>query len=184
MYNRDGIKKTLYEINEEYPGFNKQEFLEIVKKAVIRLYYGIKQESLKDIPLQVEKKLVNKILLNKEKYRINDYIDTISIQFIEVRGFVKEDNNNYIKLYLSVYFYDNSRNNSDNKYEEDKYWYDIWNVTISEADKLKTSNCSNCGAIMNYNAEKDLLECNYCNNTLSYALKAKWKIVDIEVEEN
>lgn len=96
---------------------------------------------------------------------------------------MKKDDEIYIQVYSSIYFYDDVGNNVENYSVSDKYWNDIWIVTFRESSGLnkKNSNCVNCGAIMEYNKVRDIFKCEYCGNIIQNKSDSKWEIVDIEL---
>ena len=61
----------------------------------------------------------------------------------------------YIKVYISLYFYDDVNNNIDKDCEKDKYWNDTWIITykINGGKTKDNCNCSNCGSVMKYNLQ-------------------------------
>ena len=106
----------------------------------------------------------------------------MNIQYTQLYDFIKKDNEIYIQVYASVYFYDNTNNNFYFDDAKDKYWNDIWIITYKETgDVGNNCNCTNCGAVMEYNKFKDLFECQYCGNVVDNRLNKNWEIVDIEL---
>lgn len=55
----------------------------------------------------------------KYEYRITDDIDRVSVHYAELFDFIKTENEAFIKLYASVYFYDNVTNNKSTETDND-----------------------------------------------------------------
>lgn len=182
MKRREPVEVML-EIKNEMPWFDKEELLEYAKWSVQKLYNSLKNEE--KLVIKCKPELINKLNKQRDKYRINEDIDHISIQYVELFDNIKKENEIYIQVYLSIYFYDDVQNNVDKYIINDKYWNDIWIVTYKECSKLhrKDSNCVNCGAVMQYNQLRDILECKYCGNIINNKFDSKWEIVDIELEK-
>jgi len=178
---RKDSTEVLFEIKYEIPGFNKEELFEYIKWSIPELYKSLKDGE--KIKIRCKPELLEKLNKEKIKYRINKDMDHISVQMVDLFGSTKKNDEIHIQLYLSVHFYDKVKNNIYNHHEKDKYWNDIWIVTIIETLKStrKHSNCVNCNALMEYNKIKDIYECKYCGNIMDNKSDSKWKIVDIEL---
>lgn len=179
---RREVTEVVSEIRNEIPGFNKEELLQYTQWAIPKLYNSLKDAE--ELEVKCKPELINKLNEETDKYRINKNMDHISIQYVELFDSIKKDNEMYIQVYLSIFFYDNVDNNIDNNLINDKYWNDIWIVTYRESVKTdrKKSNCVNCGAIMQYNQIKDSFKCEYCGNIIDNKSDSKWEIVDIKIE--
>lgn len=178
---RREVTEVIFEIRNEIPGFNKEELLEYTEWAIQKLYNSLKNEE--EIEVKCKPELINKLNEEKVKYRINKSMDRISVQYVELFDNIKKNNEMYIQVYLSIYFYDDVDNNIENNSVNDKYWNDIWIVTFRESLKLnkKNSNCANCNAVMEYNQARNTFECEYCGNIIHNNSDSKWEIVDIEL---
>lgn len=185
---RDSIE-VLYEIKCEIPGFSKDEFIDYTKIVVTNLYNELKNNC--EIRTKCSKELEKKIKSNLKKYRITKDMDYITIQYADLCDCIKKEDELYIQVYLSVYFFDNVKNNAITNEERNKYWNDIWIITLKKHEVkenkksfkgLNGGNCPNCGAVMKYKSFRNTFECEYCS-TIEYNYSIKdWKIVDIEVE--
>ena len=185
MIQRRDSTEVLFEIKYIMPEFNKKEFIEYAKWTITNLYNDLKKENKLEITGNCELKLIDKLLSEKEKYRITSDIDHISVQYIEIIDFIKDKNRKTLKLYTSVYFYDNEKNNEKIKHGE-KYWNDIWVVDFDLDPKSTNSinnNCPNCGATMIYDKFKEKYKCNYCNTIINSHNNAYWKLSNIEKVE-
>lgn len=183
MIQRRELTEILFEIQSEMPYFSREKLLEYLKWAVPKLYDSLKNSQTSKIKCSLS--LLDKINKEKNKYRIDSNIDFIKIHYAEIYNYIKDMNDNYIQVYLSVYFYDDVKNNTNLNYENDKYWNDIWIVTLKEDSinkKTNNSNCINCGAPMKYNQIRDVFECEYCRNIVYNTANANWEIIDIDVE--
>lgn len=173
--------ETLKNIKEEMPFFNKEELIEYTKWAVQKLYNAIKNED--EIKIKCKEGLINKLIKEKFKYRITKDIDHISVQYAQIYDFNKIENKKYIKVYTSVYFYDNVTNNMMNSgITKDRYWNDIWIVTYEDNSEIgceKDNKCNNCGAIMEYDSIKEVVKCKYCGNTIYNKLNGNWTIEEV-----
>jgi len=180
------VSEIFLHIKRDVREFDRETFLEDAKFDVFNIYNMLKNDEQDKLVQNHPYLMVQKILDNKYKYRINENIDHISVQYIELDDYIVEDDEKYIKLYLSVYFYDNARNNDIPLHGKDKYWNDIWIVTYkyyeSEVEEIY-NNCKNCGGNMKYYKDADMFKCNYCGSTRRNINFAKWKIYDIEVEQ-
>ena len=125
---------------------------------------------------------------NKNYYRISSNIDEFSIQYMRVYDYVKENDSKYIKVYVSIYFYDNLANNinSDSSKTKNRYINDIWILTFKcDSNVIKKTEgniCSNCGSIMKYNRYNNTYECTYCKNLVKFdGAEEELELTDIEV---
>ena len=180
MKQRREVTEICKELESEILGFNREELLKYTKWAIPKLYNSLKNNEKLEIKCTPE--LINKIKKEKIKYRIDKRIDQINIQYVELYDDIKKDDGIYIQVYLSIFFYDNVKNNFGDNYTNDRYWNDIWIVTYKESVVKKNSNCANCGAIMQYNQLKDSFECKYCGNIIQNKSDSNWEIVEIELE--
>ena len=180
-YNISYTKKT--ELNYKL-GINLKELFDYTEWAVETLYDDLKNNRQYKNKIKCQEQVVEKILNNKEKYRMTDDIDRMNIQYVGLKSSHEKGDEKYIKIKLSVYFYDNTKNNVniDEKVPH-KYWNDIWIVTYKNIDSINTenSNCENCGATMNYNIKNKTYRCEYCGN-IYVGENINWEICDIEVE--
>lgn len=183
MKRKKELTELLFDIKKEIPYFNKEELLEYTKYAIPNIYNILKNEQTQEIKIKCDKKIIEKMLQNKTKYRISKYMDHISIQYVDLYDYIKKDNEMFMQIYISIYFYDNAQNNKGCKYIEDKYWNDGWIVTYKNTTKQENYNCTNCGAIMEYNKTEDIFECKYCGNKSYNQFNTSWEIVDIEIEK-
>lgn len=181
MEEKMDITDIIFKIKSEIPKFNKQDFIEYVKWTVPQLYSSVKNE--KEVNIKCSSELVEKLRNNKMLYRIKKEIDYISIQYTELVDCAKEEENLYVKVYMSIYFKDDVSNNIINIDDRDRFWNDIWIVTYKKDLSYKNidAKCNNCGAIMNYNNIDEILKCEYCGNIKVCNDSQNWEIVDIEV---
>ena len=195
LYRKD-VSQILREIKNHIPLFEKEKVLEYTKWVIPRVYESIKYSDIKKIKNLCNEKTITKLTNFKEKYRINDDIDRVLVQYSSLHDFIyKSEDEMYIQVYNSVYLHDNILNNGPltekellkvmSRTAEYKYWNDIWIVTYGKKKSLvniKSANCSNCGAIMKYDEEKNMLICEHCQNISFGNLEDtdEWEIVDIE----
>ena len=193
---RKDSRDVLYQIRNYMPLFDKDKILSYTKWAVPRIYELVKSFNIKKLEGFCSEKFIEKITKNKDVYRINDNIDRVIVQFASLHDFVhKNDEEMYIQIYTSVYLHDNVLNNEPlseellkqvmNKTSNNKYWNDIWIVTYGKRKKfvnMKSANCPNCGAIMIFDKNNDLLKCNHCQNMVFGTIEdsEEWEIVDVE----
>lgn len=139
---KERANEILLKIKNDFPGFNKDEILEFTKESILNLYNELKNENLKD--LNYEKNLIDKLIKEKNKFRISEDIDHISVQYVELFDYIKQENKNYIKIYCSIYFYDNTQNNLYGNHTNNKYWNDIWIITLANGKQENKNSCSKC----------------------------------------
>lgn len=139
---KEHANEILLKIKNDFPGFNKDEILEFTKDSVLNLYNQLKNENTKN--LNYEKNLIDKLIKNKNKFRISKDIDHISVQYVELFDYIKQENKNYIKIYCSIYFYDNTQNNLYGNRTNNKYWNDIWIITFTNGKQENRNCCSKC----------------------------------------
>lgn len=178
IYENDNI---LMRMKTEIPNFDDEELLEYTKIIIQNLHSFFCNGKLEKLNRYCSDALINKVLQNKEKYRITKNMDNVRVGYARLYGYVNKENKYYIKVYSSVFFYDDVDNNYENEDNYDKYWNDIWVVTyegIGAKDNL--NKCPTCGASMEYNLSKHMFTCNYCRNSLYYS-QINWKLVDIDV---
>ncbi|MBE5820050.1 MAG: hypothetical protein E7310_04495 [Clostridiales bacterium] len=185
-YNEDYLD-ILEKIKQQNFQFDMDDFLEYVKFSINRIYNNIYHNKIEPLYEISSKQFISTMLSNKSTYRISRNIDNFQIQFAKIHDYIEKDNEEFIKVYLSIFFYDKIINNYDyNEDNGDSFWNDIWIVTLKkELPKTSSNNifvCDNCGANMTLN---DLiLTCNYCNNKKMFSkYNAQWKIVDIVVQK-
>ena len=184
MGQRREVEEILYEIKKEILGFNKEELLEYTIWAIPKLYDEIKNyDNISKKKIKCKKELINKLIEEPRKYRITNEMDNVNVQYAELYECIKENGEFYIKVYASIYFYDNRENNIYMS-ARNRYWNDIWIITLRETDcnKIEDGNCDNCGAVMEYDEIKKIFKCTYCGNVLAIQKWDKdWEFVDIEV---
>ena len=174
--------EIISEICNYIPYFNENEFIKYSKWSIKKLWESLQENDINKTKVKHSKKIEEKMLKEKEKYRLVRDIDHISVQYARICDCDKKGNTIYVKAYLSIYFYDNVKNNSMSMEEEDKYWNDTWIVTYKKDENTQTNNCINCGAPMEYNKKKDIYECKYCETRSYNRLDIDWQIFDIEIE--
>ena len=182
MKEKMDITDIVFKIKSEVPRFDREDFIEYTKWTLPKLYSIVKNE--KEIDIECSKELIDKLRDNKEEYRIKKEIDYISIQYTELVDFDKDDDNVYVKVYMSIYFKDDVSNNAINIDNRDRFWNDIWIVTYKKSLLYKNIDpiCSNCGAIMKYNNIDGILKCDYCSNIMICNDNQNWEMIDIEVK--
>lgn len=175
--------EVLLEIKRDYPRFDKESFIEGAKTDIRNLYYALCNDETDMKKINVTKELKDRIMSDKEAYRINKDFDTITIQYIDLCNYVVEKNKNIIKVYASMTFYDDIDNNEIQKVDDsDKFFNDAWIVSYENCDENIDLKCDNCGATMEKDEENNLLKCNYCRTSEYYNFKiSNWKIRNIEV---
>lgn len=185
MIRRKDANEILFEIKKENYGFDEEGLFAYTKRAINVLYNDLKMKNQLKNKIACEKSVIQKMLENRKKYRIEDYIDVISVQHMRLYDYIKSEDKQCIKVRVSIYFYDNIKNNGRLELgTKERYWNDIWIVTYQNiTSNNKTNfNCDNCGATMKYDAKNKMFKCEYCNNVSIYTGRdINWEIVDIEV---
>ena len=183
MKSNDDIVEIILGIKKVIPEFDKDKLLEYANWTIPSLYNSLKNNT--KLHVNCDSNLLNKLLENKLKYKITDDIDRMSMQFLQLYNYEIIDGYIYIKVYASIYFYDNVINNYDvidDSYN--RYWNDIWIVTFKEKinnlSKIN-SNCINCGAPMKYNIITDIYKCDFCGNVIPNNFNTNLEITDIEI---
>lgn len=183
MGERRDIPEILYDIKCELQGFNKEEFIDYTKLVILNLHNELKNNC--DIKVKCSSELKEKLKKNLNIYRATKDVDRMNIQYAELYDCLKKDGELYVQAYLSVCFYDCATNN-DPKGSRDKWWNDIWIVTLKKDRVLNNenkSNCDNCGAKTTFNAMKNIYKCDYCGtSSYNYRSIIEWEIVDITVK--
>jgi len=175
-------EKILMNLRAELPRFKEEELVEYTKSVIPDIHRFLCHGESDKITKYCSDEVIQKMLLNKDSYRISQNMDSIGVQHARLFDFSNSDNKIQIKMYASVFFYDDVDNNINNEEANDKYWNDIWIVTYElEADAEILNKCPSCGATMEYNSLKHMFICNYCRNSVYYG-QMNWKIVDIEVD--
>lgn len=165
-------------------GIKVKELHNYTEWAIETLYENLKNNKKYNNKIKCQDKVIEKILNNREKYRMTDDVDRMNIQYVGLIDYYEKENVEYIEMKLSVYFYDDTKNNINiDKEVPHKYWNDIWIVTYKRTnyDKTENFNCESCGATMKYNIDNKMYKCEYCGN-ISVIGIANWEICDIEVE--
>ena len=175
----------LQEIKADFPGFDKEEILDYTKFVIPNMHFFLKQGKNEQLKKYCTEEILNKILNNKEIFRISPDIDTARVGYARIQGYKNENEEIYIKVYTSIFFYDDIENNEiiDEKYNFDKYWNDIWEITFEgNFGKDIITTCPFCKSQMKYNHSKHMYTCENCKDSLYYS-QIKWKIADIEVNK-
>lgn len=178
------VKQVELQIKEEIPTFDSEELLEFTKIIIPNLYNFFNYEREEKLEKYCNNELIKKVLENKGKYRISKDIDIVRVGYARLDDFMNLDGKVYIKVYASVFFYDDAENNNSlDIYACDKYWNDIWTITYEINDnKEKINKCPNCGASMTYDKKRYMYTCDYCKNNMYYS-QINWKLNDIEVND-
>lgn len=174
----------LLDIKKEIPDFNENEFIEYTQYIIPNIHHFFSNKETDKIKKYCSQELTKNVFEQKEKYRISKDFDKVNVQFVKIENCMKEGNEFYVKVYVSIIFYDETANNVYKKDFTDKYWNDIWIVTFKEKNRVEKNNqtkCPNCGAAMEYDPAKKLFNCNYCRNHM-FITEINWEIVDIEVK--
>ena len=183
MEERRDITEILYDIKSELQSFNKEEFIDYAKLIVVNLHNEFKETH--NIKAKCSSELIEKMKKNLNLYRATEDIDLMNIQYAELYDCIRKDDELYVQVYLSVCFYDCATNN-DPKGVKDKWWNDIWIVTLRKDRVLNNedkSNCDNCGGKTTFNAMKNIYKCDYCGTaTYNYRSIIEWELVDISVK--
>ena len=179
IYAKDDL---IIKIKSEIPNFDAQGLIEYTKFAIPNIHMFLSKENLEKIKKYCSDKLIHKFKKDKTTYRISKNIDNVRVGYTRLDGYINKDNKFYIKVYSSVFFYDDIDNNiNSNENDYDKYWNDIWVITY-EGHECKTimNKCPACGASMKYDNHNHMFACDYCRNSLYYS-QINWKMVDVEV---
>ena len=182
---RREMTEILRDIDRGLPGFDKEDLLNYTKWAILNLHEEFKNGQTNKNTVRCKNEFINKLINEKEKYRMTTNIDHITVQHVKLYDSIKENEETIIKVYASIYFYDDENNNIENAEDNESYWNDIWIITYRDAktNKLEDGKCKNCGAIMNYNQMKKIFKCDYCGNVVTtQKWNRDWEILDIEVE--
>ncbi len=174
-------KDILNEIKLYDPYFEDNKFLEAVKYEVKKIYITLCEGNENEYNnCNCTQNVINKLLENKEEFRISKDMDSISVQYANLHDYIA----GFIQVYLSIYFYDKTSNNEENIDNSDKYYNDIWIVSYKKESLEDVLKCTTCGATMKKDELNNILECPYCNNKRYYNFKiGNWRIEDIEKEE-
>ncbi|MBQ6992145.1 MAG: hypothetical protein IJN50_04460 [Clostridia bacterium] len=166
-------------IKEQNFKFDTNEFLEYVRFSIIKIYNGIYNNKIDSLYDVCSKELINTMTKNKDTFRLSKNIDNFQIQFSNIHDYVEKNNEEFIKVYLSIFCYDKTLHDGD------YFWNDIWIVTLKKEISKNSSNifeCDKCGATMTL--KDSILSCNYCNNKKMLSnYYSQWKIVDIVVQK-
>ena len=184
MKNSKDIVEIINGIKNIIPEFDNEKMITYAKWCITNLYNSIKNNE--NIKINCNEDLINKLKISKPKFKIKNDIDHLSIQYLDLYDYEVKDNFIYIKVYASVYFYDNQKNNGTNSNGEEKYWNDIWVATFKENLNFITksnSSCSHCGSLMKYNPIRDIYECDYCGNMIHNNYNAFLELLDIDILE-
>ena len=179
-------KQSLIEkIKADVPGFDEEELLEFARFAIPNVHLLFSQEKSDILKKYCSDDLIKKVLENKKDYRISSDNDITRVGYSRLQDYKNENNEIYVKVYNSVFFYDRVSNNQviDEMANFDKYWNDIWVVTFQgNFGRDIMTKCPFCGAKMEYNSSKHMFTCENCRDSLYYS-HINWKIVDIEVNK-
>ena len=171
----------VYQIKSDFPNFDEQELLEYTQFVVPNIHHFFSYEKNVNFKKYCSDELIEKILEHKNLFRISTNIDSTRVGYARIQEYSNQNNKFYIKVYSSVFFYDDVDNNVNSHDPYDKYWNDIWVITYEGNTGNEFINkCPYCGASMEYNRSKHMFTCNYCRNSLYYS-QIHWRLVDIEV---
>lgn len=167
------------------PELNEEEFVEYAKFDIMNLHELLRNDGKEISKINCLGNVVNELLKNKTKYRLNPNIDHLSIHYAQIMDYIEQDRK-YIKMYMSLFFYDNVKNNENyTGIKNDKFWNDIWIVTFKKKNALdghEDFSCNKCGANMNFIPKENLLKCDYCGYTKYFNFNRNWVISKIEVK--
>ena len=178
-------QELIHIIKEDYPNFEENGLLEYTKFVIPNIHFFLSNEKNEEAKKYCTEDLIEKILKNKNEFKISKNIDTIRVGFARLEDYTSENNEIYVKVYTSNFFYDNVSNNIniDSLSNFDKYWNDIWVITFKgHLGKEIINNCPFCGTAMEYDESKYMFTCKDCKDSIYYS-KINWKIVDIEVNK-
>ena len=176
-------QEVFFSIKRDIPQFDEKEFLDNVKWSVQNLHYYLRKNEYNKVKTICSEKVIEKLMEQKQKFKISDNIDNVSVQYTKLLDYLEEEQ--YIKVYVSIYFYDNAGNNADYKEDKHKFWNDIWIVTYKKngVEEYKSHKCDNCGASMIYSENQNMLKCSYCGNEKYFTKDSQqWTIINIEVQ--
>lgn len=143
----------LIEIQKMLPNFNEKELLEFMRYVISKVHYCLRYNENDTLRRFCNEETIRKVTQQKDKYRITVNIDNVRVQYVRIDECVNEEDGFFIKVYNSVFFYDEVANNLEGDDSTDKYWNDIWIVSFKG---------------------------NYSNNLDKS--QVDWEIVDIEVK--
>lgn len=172
-------------VKRSNPELNKEEFIEYAKFDIMNLHEVLRNDEKEILKVNCLKSVINKLLKDKAKYKLTPNIDRVSIQYAQIIDYIEVDRK-YIKLYMSIFFYDNVKNNENYiGTENDKFWNDIWIVTFKKknaSDEFKDFCCNKCGSNMKFLPKDKILKCEYCGYTKYFNFNRNWTISDVEVK--
>ena len=178
-------ESLLNTIREDFPGFDEDEILDYIKFVIPNIHFFLRSGKEEPLNKYCSKEIINKALDNKNEFRITPDIDTARVGYARIDDYKNGENEICIKVYTSIFFYDNVVNNQNIEINSnfDKYWNDIWVITLKgNFGKDIMTNCPFCGNQMNYNHNKHMFTCENCKDSIYYS-KVNWKITDIEVNK-
>ena len=170
-------------ITKNMPDMNIDDLLDYTKLVIPQIHHYFTYENKEKLKKYCNDEIITKVLEDKFTYRISKDIDNIRVGFATIKDYNEKKDIPYIKVYTSVFFFDDISNNEYNLDGYDKYWNDNWTITFEKNTESQIINkCPNCGAFMDFNNSKHMFTCEYCRNSVYYS-KIDWKIVDISVNE-
>jgi hypothetical protein len=173
----------IMKIREKLPNFDEQELLNFTKASIPHMHKAFIENRTDKIKEYCCNSLIEKILNNNVLYRISPDIDNVRVEFTRLEGYSYKDDKFYVKVYASLYFYDDVENNLDSIELYDKYWNDIWVITYEgNGNKQIANQCPTCGAYMKYDTFSKMFKCEYCGNGFYYS-SIEWKMIDIDVNQ-
>ena len=176
-------EKALMNLKAKVPKFDEEEIVEYTKNVIPNIHIFLSQEKIDKVSKYCSEEVINKLKSNKKLYRISNNIDSIRVVFARLEGYNDSNEKIQIKIYASIFFYDDVDNNEISEETVDRYWNDIWIITYElEGNKDIINKCPSCGATMGYSSLNHMFTCDYCRNSL-YFSQIEWKIVDMEVQE-
>ena len=182
LFNQDNENLSL-KITKNMPAFNENDILDYTKLIIPQIHHYFNCENKEKLMKYCSNETITKVLNNKEVYRITNDIDNVRVGYANLKDYEEKDDKPYIKVYTSVFFYDDVSNNKDAIDGYDKYWNDNWTIIFEKNMNNNIINkCPNCGSSMKFNESKHMFTCEYCRNSLYYS-RIDWKIVDIIVNE-
>ena len=182
-FNNNDNENLSLRITKNMPSFNEDDLLDYTKLRIPLIYNYFNCEDKSKLNKYCSSELITKVLSNKEQYRISNDIDNIRVGFASLKDYTEKDDIPYIKVFTSIFFFDDVSNNKNNIDGYDKYWNDNWTITFEKNTENQIINkCPNCGALMDFNNSKHMFTCEYCRNSIYYS-RIDWKIVDITVNE-